>query len=362
MTDRALALTDAARPRIRGRRERARWVTAVCALLLALAVVSGTAIGPVPISLADVLRALVHGLGLPAAALDAGTEHVLVALRLPRIALGVLVGSVLALVGASMQGLFRNALADPGLIGMASGAALAADLVIVFAGHHAAPRGLLLGLLPAAAFGGALVTTLLVWQLARRSRREPTLALLLTGFALSAIANASIGVLSLVADEGQLRSMTLWLLGSLNGASWPVVLACLPAVLATWIALPRVARQLDALQLGEREAGHLGVDVHALRRRVIALSALAVGACVGFTGAIGFVGLIVPHALRLLLGPSHGALFLGSALLGAALLVASDSIARVVIAPAELPIGVVTALVGAPVFLALLLRQERLAL
>lgn len=278
-------------------------------------------------------------------------------LRLPRVLTGLLVGAALSLSGAMMQGLFRNPLADPGLIGVSSGAALGAVAAIVLSG----PLGgvALARLLPGAALVGAWVATGIILRAGSRHGSASVATLLLAGIAINAFAGAFIGLCMFLATDTQLRSLNFWMLGSLGGASWESVALLAPFCVLLFLGAPRMARGLNAFSLGEAEAGHLGCNPETVKRWVIALTAIGVGGCVAQTGMIGFVGLVVPHLFRITVGPDHRWLLPGSALLGAALLVMADTLSRTVAAPAEIPIGIVTAAVGAPFFLALLWRQKR---
>ncbi len=291
--------------------------------------------------------------------LAAQDRVVLEAVRLPRTALGLLVGAGLAVSGAMMQGLFRNPLADPGIVGVTSGAALAAVVAIVLGPTLLLPLTQLFGnqFLPLMAFGGALLNTWVLYLVATRDGRTSTTALILTGIAIGALSAAVMGMMIFLADDRQLRDITFWSLGSLGGATFGRVLSILPFVAAVMLIIPLVARGLDALVLGDAAAFHMGVPVQRLKKLVIIAVAAACGSTVAVAGSIGFVGIIVPHLLRLVMGPSHRFLLIGSALGGGALLLIADSVARTVAAPAELPIGVITALFGAPVFLFLLLGK-----
>ncbi|MDH0099223.1 iron chelate uptake ABC transporter family permease subunit [Pseudomonas sp. GD04158] len=317
------------------------------------------ALGPVSLPLGDTLRAALRLLGLPVAA-DAAVQQaelILSRIRMPRTLLGLMVGTVLALCGVAMQGLFRNPLADPGLVGVSSGAALGAAVAIVGgAALGGLPEAFAPYLLSACAFVGGLLVTALVYRLGRRDGQTHVATMLLAGIALTALAGAAIGLFTYLADDATLRTLTFWNLGSLNGASyarlWPLLLATL--AVALW--LPRRARALNALLLGESEARHLGFDVERLKRELVLCTALGVGAAVAAAGLIGFIGLVVPHLMRLLVGPDHRLLLPASALAGASLLLLADLAARLALAPAELPIGIVTALIGAPFFLYLLVR------
>ena len=281
-------------------------------------------------------------------------DAVLWSIRLPRVVLGILVGGGLAMAGAALQGVFRNPLADPGLIGVSSGASLGAVAAIVL-GFSAAGSNTL----PLVAFVGGVAATLVVYGIARFDGRTEVVTLLLTGLAVNALCGAGVGYLLFIADDQQLRGVVFWSLGSLGGATWPLVLAAAPFILVAALVLPLLARALNLMLLGEREARHLGVEVERVRVLVIVLAALATGAAVAVAGIIGFVGLIVPHLVRLMAGPDHRLLLPASALLGASLLLFADLFARTVAAPAELPLGVVTALLGGPFFLWLLRRTRR---
>lgn len=316
------------------------------------------ALGPVSLPLGDTLRAALRLAGLP---LDgtglAQAEMILGQIRLPRTLLGLAVGAVLALSGVAMQGLFRNPLADPGLVGVSSGAALGAALAIVFgASLGGLPAFLAPYLLSLCAFGGGLGVTWLVYRLGRRDGQTSVATMLLAGIALTALSGAVIGLFTYLADDATLRTLTFWNLGSLNGASyprlWPLLLVAL--LVACW--LPRRADALNALLLGESEARHLGFDVERLKAALVLCTALGVGAAVAAAGMIGFIGLVVPHLIRLVAGPDHRTLLPASMMAGAILLLLADLLARLALAPAELPIGIVTALIGAPFFLYLLLR------
>lgn len=330
---------------------------AVLASLVVIIALAALATGPVSLS----WRALAGSLGLSAhPPLQPYEWSLLTQIRAPRVVLGLLVGAVLAQAGAAMQGLFRNPLADPGVVGVSSGAALAAVAVIVVGLPQALPPMLVL---PLASFAGGWLATLLVMRLARVDGALRMATLLLAGLAINAIASAGIGFLAHTADDTALRTLTFWLFGSLGRSGWAELLWVAPLLLLSLVMLPSQAGALNALLLGESEAGHLGVNVERLKRRVTLWVVLGVAASVAVTGIIGFVGLIVPHLLRLVLGPDHRLLLPGSALLGAALLTAGDLLARTLMAPAELPIGVLTALVGGPFFLLLLARgRDRAAL
>ncbi len=325
-------------------------------LLLLIAFWLSLALGPVSLSLSETLQAMLHLLGVPLSAeADGVSELILSQIRLPRALLGLSVGAVLALSGVAMQGLFRNPLADPGLIGVSSGAALGAAVVIV-GGEliGGIPSSLEPYLLSLSAFAGGLGVTALVYRLGRREGRTHVATMLLAGIAMTALGGAVIGLFTYMADDSTLRTLTFWNLGSLNGASYTRLWPILVVTVAVIFWLPRRARGLNALLLGESEARHLGFDVERLKRELVFCSALGVGAAVAAAGMIGFIGLIVPHLMRLMIGPDHRLLLPASALAGGSLLLFADLLARLMLGPAELPIGIVTALLGAPFFLYLL--------
>ncbi len=293
--------------------------------------------------------------------LSARDQVVLYDIRLPRLALGLAVGAALAVSGVLLQGLFRNPLADPGIVGVSAGAGLGAVLAIVLGGLL--PLGLAATLGPSlvsvAAGLGGWVTTLLLYRIATNGRRTDVALMLLAGIALAALAGAATGGLTYIADDRQLRDLTFWSMGSLDGATWTKLGAALPLIGFALIVAPGLARGLNALALGEAQASHMGVDVQRLKRLAILSAAAATGAAVAVAGGIGFVGVVVPHLLRQAQGPDHRALVPHAALLGAALLGLADVVSRTIVAPAELPIGILTALFGAPVFLWMLLHSGR---
>ncbi len=281
-------------------------------------------------------------------------------IRLPRTILGVLIGAALAVAGAVLQGLFRNPLADPGIIGVSAGAGLGAVTVIVLGGTVFAPVTAVLGIfaLPVAAFFGALAATITLYGIATRQGRTSVATMLLAGIALGAMAGAFTGLMVFIADDRQLRDLTFWGLGSLAGATWTKIIAAGPIIAVALAAAPFLARGLNGFALGESAAGHLGFSVQRVKYVAILASTAAVGASVAVSGGIGFVGIVVPHLLRLLIGPDHRYLLPASALLGGIVLLLADAVSRTIVAPAELPIGIVTAAVGAPFFLWILLRKR----
>lgn len=360
------------------RRHHVAWlaVGGAAAALVLLAVVS-MGIGALSIPPGRVLAVLAAEIGLEPAALrgvDATTiareRAVVVAIRAPRVLGAILIGASLAVSGAALQGLFRNPLADPALVGVSAGAAVATAAVIVLGGalasalagggaatvgNAAAPAWIR----PLAAFVGSLGATALVYVLATRDRRTDVATLLLAGIAVNALAGAGNGLFTFLADDAQLRDITFWTLGSLGGLSWRALAISGPVMLAGILVLPRIARELNALLLGEREAAHVGTNVQLVKVLAVAFVAAGVGAAVSVSGIIGFVGLVAPHLVRLTIGPDYRTLLPGSAVVGAILLLLADLVARTIVAPAELPIGIVTAIVGGPFFIWLLVRHRR---
>ncbi len=325
-------------------------------VLLFIMVTVSAMIGAAGIPFSRIIAAI--GLADGDRAMIAKDSLILWSIRLPRIVLAVSVGALLATGGAIMQGLFRNPLADPGLVGVSAGAALAAAATIVVGDRIAG--SIPFAALPVAAFGGGLVTTAVLCRLSTREGRTSIATLLLAGLALGALAGAGTGLLVFLADDRQLRDITFWTLGSLAGATWPKVWAIAPFVTALLLSMAFMARGLDLLVLGEAEAFHMGIAVERLKQTAIVLVALAAGAAVSVSGVIGFVGIVVPHLLRLLIGPGHRLLLPATARFGALVLLVADTLARTLAAPAELPVGIVTAILGAPFFLFLLLRQRAL--
>lgn len=335
---------------------------AVLLLALLLSIAAGASWIP-PL---HVLGILMDALSLPApAGFEPRDQAVVLAIRLPRVAMAAGIGAALALSGAMLQGLFRNPLADPALIGLSSSAALGAVSTIVLGAPLIAWIGLVAPplkpfVLPLVAFGAGLTVTLLLQRLATREGETEIATLLLAGVALSALCFAGIGFMVFLADDRQLRDITFWTLGSMGSASWPAAAAVALFLAPPLLLLPRLAATLNALILGEREAGHLGLAVEFDKRLMIVLAAMMMGASVAVSGIVGFLGLVVPHLVRLLFGADHRLVLPGAALLGAALLLLADLVARLVAAPAELPIGVVTAALGSPFFLWLLVRRRAL--
>ena len=313
--------------------------------------------GAVPIALTDVLRVLFFD----SRAAGASSEQLIVEqIRLPRALMGAMIGATLGITGAAMQGLFRNPLADPGLIGVSAGAALGAGLVIVLGSGLMAflPASLGPYLTILGAFVGGVLSTMLVYRLGQSLQGSSMANMLLAGVAITTLSGALIGLLGYLADNSVLRTLTFWNMGTLAHASYErVSMVALCGVLVWWRLLLR-AKELNALLLGESEAHHLGVRVERLKLELIMFTALGVAASVAAAGLIGFVGLMVPHLARLLVGPDHRRLLPASMLLGAVLVLLADIAARGILAPAELPLGILTAALGAPFFLLLLYRMR----
>ena len=287
-------------------------------------------------------------------------KTILLDIRLPRICLAILIGAILAISGAVMQGLFRNPLAAPSLIGVSSGASVGASAVIVLAGAWLQSNTALgLSLVAVGAFIGSFLVTVLVYRLSTSALGTSVTTMLLAGIAVSALAGAVSGLLSYYADNEMLRQISIWQMGNLSTANWQRVLVLAVVAILVLSLFPRESKSLNALLLGESEARHLGIDVQQVKRKLILLTTLGIGTAVAIGGMIGFVGLIVPHIVRLLIGPDHRWLLPVSALAGGVLLLLADTIARIIIAPTELPTGILTAILGAPFFIMLLVQKRR---
>jgi iron complex transport system permease protein len=332
-------------------------MASVLLVLLAVVSVLSLGIGASGTRFWPVLGQILHGDEI--AARDA---IILFDIRMPRLALGILVGAALAVSGAVMQGLFRNPLADPGLVGVGAGAGLGAISAIVLGAMLPLALRDALGyyLVPVAAFLGGWLTTILLYRMSTHRGRTSVAVMLLGGIAIAALAGALSGILIYMADDAELRDLTFWGLGSLAGATWDKVALGGALIVLALAATPFLARALNGLALGEGPAAHLGVPVQKMKNAAILTVAAATGAAVAVSGGIGFIGIVVPHLLRLMIGPDHRWLLPNAALLGAILLILADMIARSVVAPAELPIGIVTATLGGPFFLWILMRNRSL--
>ena len=321
---------------------------------LPVALLAALLTGPIFISPLDLIEIYFY----PGETKNTQQHLILSSIRLPRLLLGCFIGISLAVCGAAMQGLFRNPLADPSLIGVTSGASAGASCVIVLGGAWIEQAVVGLPLVALGASLGGLVAVVIVYRIATSHTGTAVATMLLAGIAISAVAGALNNLFQYFADNDMLRRISLWQMGSLDGANWQRVTIAAAVALVLVIVLPRLSVALNALLLGESEARHLGIDVERLKRLLIILTAVGVGSAVALAGVIAFIGLVVPHIVRLLIGPDHRFVIPASALAGAILLVLADSLARVIVAPAELPTGILTALLGAPVFFSLLVQQR----
>ncbi len=350
-----LALDHGAPMRVDARRIRARRVTLFLVVVLTVTSVVSVSVGASEASLTIAVLDLLQGRELSDL-----NRIILWDIRLPRLAMGILVGAALAVSGVVMQGLFRNPLADPGIVGVSEGAGLGAITAIVFGGLL--PSTVLAwvgdGLIAVAAFLGGWGTVLILYRMSTRQGHTSVATMLLAGIALAVLAGAVSGVMIYMADDQQLRDLTFWGMGSLAGATWIKVATAAPIILAAIICTQFLARALNGMAMGEAIAHHMGIPVQRSKNVAILAVAGATGAAVAASGGIGFIGIVVPHLLRLSTGPDHHRLLMNSALLGATLLLCADVISRVIVAPAELPIGIVTAILGAPVFFWILLRRH----
>tara|TARA_B100000927_G_C16462284_1_gene468329 strand:- start:667 stop:1707 length:1041 start_codon:yes stop_codon:yes gene_type:complete len=284
---------------------------------------------------------------------------VLLEIRLPRVILAALVGASLGISGAALQGLFRNPLADPGLIGVSAGAALGATLVIVLGSSYLKSFALGSFLLPLGAILGAMLVIMMLYVLTKGFGYQGVTYMLLVGIAVNAIAGVGIGILTFISTDSELRGLTFWTMGSFGGVTWPLLVPAIIIISLSILSMMTVSRNLDLIQLGEPEAYRLGVDVKKLKYKIIISCAAAVGASVSLSGMIGFVGLVVPHLVRLFGGVNHNYLLPGSAFIGAALMITADMLSRVIIQPAELPVGLITSAIGSPFFLWLIFRIKK---
>ncbi|HEY0248187.1 MAG TPA: iron ABC transporter permease [Gryllotalpicola sp.] len=345
----AAAAAGASRRRLR-RDARVVAMFAGLAVAIVIAALVSAAIGQYHLPLGAVADSVLHGLSGPlhlgAPIPDPFGEATLWQVRLPRIVMALLVGAALSCSGALLQGVFGNPLADPGVIGVSSGAALGASIAIV-TGVGALGSFAIAG----SAFTMGLAATVLIYALSRGSSRTETVTLVLTGIAVNAVCGAGVALCTYLGTQAQLDQIVFWQLGSLNGSQWGYVVTMLPLAAVGMIGAFALSRRLDLLALGDRSARHLGVDVERLRLVAIILAAATVAAAVAFSGIIAFVGLVVPHLLRAIVGPGHRVLLPMSALGGALLLVVADTVARNAIANVDLPIGMLTTFVGGPFFL-----------
>ncbi len=324
-------------------------------IALLVAVIVSIGMGTVSIGPRQVVAIIASHAGINMdVAFNQQQDSVVWAIRLPRVVLGVLVGAALAVSGAALQGMFRNPLADPGLIGVSSGAALGAVIAL---GLSISWFGI--ATTPLFAFVGGVVTAVIGYTLARHDGRTEVVTLVLAGVALNTFAGAGTSLVTFVANDAQLRAIIFWSMGSLGSSTWESVAAASPFIIAGLLISLRWGHPLNLMVLGEREARHLGIDTERVRLSVILVTALMTGATVAVAGVIAFVGLIIPHLVRLVAGPDHRTLLPASALAGALLIVMADLFARTVVSPLELPLGVLTALIGGPFLLVMMLRTRR---
>ena len=326
------------------------------AVALVVAVLLSAVVGQLPVTPAEVVGSVLRAVGIQNAwaPSDDIVEATLWVVRFPRIVMGLAVGAALAVAGAVMQAIFGNPLAEPGVVGVSSGAALGASAAIVFGITALGSWSIALF-----AFAGGLLATLLVYFVSRANGRTEVVTLLLTGIAINAFAGAGLAFLLFVGNTASREQVVFWQLGSLNGSLWnETAVVGIVTVLGLGVAL-FLARRYDLLALGERNARHLGINVEALRIGSIVLVALLTGVAVAFCGIIAFVGLVIPHLIRMIIGPAHRYLILASAVGGGALLTFADLLARTVVAGADLPIGMLTSLIGGPFFFFLLYRQRK---
>ncbi|CAM3860432.1 FecCD family ABC transporter permease [Vibrio aquimaris] len=328
----------------------------VLSSFILLTAVGSISVGPMNISFMDSLMSVAtHSNQLP--------DHihmVIHEIRLPRTLLCILVGAILAICGTITQGLFRNPLAEPGIIGVSAGASLGGAIAIVLFSEYNTdyPNVINIIAVPLFAFLGAIVATGFVYRLGTNKLGTSVTIMLLAGVAITTLSFAGLGYMNFIANDQMLRDISLWQMGSLAGASWTSVLLCAATLFLLLVCFTRNAMPLNALLLGEAEAAHLGIPVQKLKRLLMLLTAIGVGVAVSVSGMIGFIGLIIPHLGRMLCGPDHRSLVPISACLGALLLTVTDMISRTVLAPAELPVGIVTAMIGAPFFIYLLFQQR----
>lgn len=336
------------------REQQARLLIPCLTVLLPVVILLGLGSGAAPLTPADTLNGLIQSLGGHG---DSQAAVIIGKIRLPRVLLAALIGAVLACSGAAMQGLFRNPLADPSLIGVTAGASLGASIMIVASGSLVVGfTGLTL--VSIGAFIGGLLAVLLVYRLATSTTGTSVATMLLAGIAITALAGSLGNLLEFYANNEMLRRISLWRMGGLDGANYQRLLIASVVGGAVLLVLPRFSAALNALLLGESEARHLGINVDRVKFGLIVCVAIGVGTAVALAGTIAFVGLIVPHMVRMVTGPNHHRLLPATALAGACLLVLADTVARVALAPTELPVGVVTALIGVPFFISLLRKRH----
>lgn len=336
-------------------------VIAGLSMLLMLTVLFSLTIGAVSIPVNDVVVILLQKVGLLThMQVDSMHDVVLSTIRFPRVFMTIMIGAALGVSGAALQGLFRNPLVESSLIGVSGGAASGVVLVIVFGGSFFLAKDSILfhALIPVTAFAGGLLATFLVLRLSNQAGKTNIAVLVLVGVAINALAGSVIGLSVFYADENQLRTFTFWTLGDLGGATFEKLIIATPLLIGSIVALLFHSNKLNVIALGEAEAYHMGVDVERTKRTIVFFSALAVGVSVSLSGVIGFIGLVIPHLIRVLFHSDNRLVLPASVIGGAWLLVLADIIARTIVTPAELPIGVMTGLIGAPFFIMLLMKAK----
>tara|TARA_B100000945_G_C20349550_1_gene581548 strand:- start:260 stop:1237 length:978 start_codon:yes stop_codon:yes gene_type:complete len=318
--------------------------------------------GPVKTSLHEIINIILYQFNLADVnSINQIKETVLIDIRLPRIFLAVLIGAGLGTSGAILQGLFRNPLVDPGFIGISSGAAVGAMIAIMFSKlimqsfFEINPNFII----PIFAMSGSFFTTIIIYKMSKVFNKTNIMVMLLSGIAINALSGSIIGFLVTISSDIELRSFTFWSLGGLDAAEWQIVFIMLILITIPYLFAHSLIKKLDIFMLGDSEAQHLGINIEKLKRTIILISSIMVGISVAFCGMIGFVGLVTPHLIRLCIGPNHKYLIPGSALLGAIIILISDLISKSIIAPAQLPLGVVTSTIGAPFFIWLIINQKR---
>ena len=339
----------------------ARWkiIIIILFVVLVLVIAVAAAIGPIPISPIEVYKIIIHkipGLGsLITEPLSPVNQEVILAIRLPRVIAAALIGAALATSGTVLQGLLRNPMADPFIIGVSAGASLGATIAMFFSLGFTVVGALYS--IPLAAFAGALVTVFLVYTLAKNTEGMPMLTLLLIGIAITSFFSAIVTLIRLISSDTTI-TIVFWLLGSLNLTTWNYVYLAAPFVIVGLCIMFYFARDLNAIALGEEQAKHLGVEIETLKKIMLTCVSLMTAAAVSISGIIGFIGLIIPHTVRILVGPDHRILIPASGLAGAIVLILCDTLARTVMSPSEVPVGIITALLGGPFFIYLLTRKK----
>tara|TARA_Y100001960_G_C14740071_1_gene862507 strand:- start:723 stop:1793 length:1071 start_codon:yes stop_codon:yes gene_type:complete len=320
-------------------------------------------IGPVQIRLDQAIEIILYNFGLineQNLSFNKIHEMVLLNIRMPRLLLAFLVGSGLGMSGAILQGLFRNPLIDPGFIGVSSGAAVGAIISIMFSQIFYTYFGanISIFLLPILAMLGSFFTTFIIYRISKFQNKTNIMTMLLAGIAVNALSGSIIGLFINFISDLELRTFTFWTLGGLDMADWRIVSIASFVILSSILFIYSIRHKLDIFMLGDEQASHLGINIELLKKIIILFSSIIVGVSVAFCGMIGFIGLVTPHLIRLFIGPTHQYLIPGSALLGAIILIISDLISKTIISPAQLPIGVITSLIGAPFFIFLILKQK----